>query len=155
MGEPDITKALSVALAPVFLITGVAGLLGSMNVRFGRVIDRTRFVLREAKQGGVAIKELDAELKVLYRRAKMVRTTVILAATSIFAIAVCVFVIFTTIVLDITLPYVVPAIFTIGLVFLIASLALFIEDFAISLKALKLEIRNATGRDVVGTNETP
>jgi hypothetical protein len=147
--DVDIAKALSVALAPVFLITGVASLLASMNTRFGRVIDRSRHVLREARQGLVAAKDVDAELKVLYRRARRLRATIILASVSIFAVALCIFLIFTSVVLGLTLPYVIPVIFTVGLLFLIASLVLFIQDFAVSLTALKHEMLVATGRQVV------
>jgi hypothetical protein len=43
----------------------------------------------------------------------------------------------------------IAAIFGVALLFLILSLAIFIEDFAISLKALKREIRVAIGRNVV------
>lgn len=153
MGEIDIAKALSVALAPVFLITGVAGLLNAMIFRFGRVIDRTRFVLREAKLGTIATKDVNSEVKVLYHRARLLRTAIILAATSIFTTVLCIFVIFTTVVLDVTLAYVIPAMFTIGLAFLIAALGLFIQDFAISLTALKHEIKVGTGHDVVGLAE--
>jgi hypothetical protein len=37
-----IAHAIQLAIAPVFLLTGVAGLLGVMATRLGRVIDRAR-----------------------------------------------------------------------------------------------------------------
>lgn len=149
----DVAKALASALAPVFLITGVASLLASMNVRFGRVIDRTRFVLSEARAGHLAARDVDVELRVLYRRARLLRTTIIFGVASIFAVAVCVFLIFSLSMLEIELPYVIPVIFAVGLVFLLLALALFIQDFATSLVALKREMRVAIGRDVIGTEK--
>lgn len=146
----DVVKAMSTAVAPVFLISGVAVLLGSMNVRYGRVIDRTRQVLADARQrsGGPRPAEVDAELRTLYGRARVLRLTVILAVATIFSLALCIFLIFTNIIWGVTLPYVIPSLFMVALIFLITSLGFFIEDFATSLSALKSEMRVALGREV-------
>jgi hypothetical protein len=144
-------KSLSSAIAPVFMISAISALLASMNARYGRVIDRTRLVLREARATPklVNAEDVDAELRVLLRRAKLLRLTVMLAATSIFSLAVCIFLIFLTILIEIRIPYLTPAMFCVAVVFLILSLAIFIRDFAISLHALRREIRVALGRNVV------
>jgi hypothetical protein len=42
-GTGIIAHAIQLAIAPVFLLTGVAGLLGVMATRLARVIDRARF----------------------------------------------------------------------------------------------------------------
>jgi|SRR5882672_2881951 len=39
---PMISHAIQLAIAPVFLLTGIAGLLGVMATRLARVIDRAR-----------------------------------------------------------------------------------------------------------------
>ena len=39
---PDVTRAIQLALAPVFLLTGIAGLLNVMSTRLSRIIDRGR-----------------------------------------------------------------------------------------------------------------
>jgi hypothetical protein len=41
-GIPVISHAIQLAVAPVFLLTGIAGLLGVMANRLARVIDRAR-----------------------------------------------------------------------------------------------------------------
>src|SRR5205814_4454780 len=41
-GFPVISHAIQLAIAPVFLLTGIAGLLGVMANRLARVIDRAR-----------------------------------------------------------------------------------------------------------------
>jgi hypothetical protein len=46
IGTGIIAHAIQLAIAPVFLLTGVAGLLGVMATRLARVIDRAR-VLEE------------------------------------------------------------------------------------------------------------
>ena len=44
MAEPFISHAIQLAVAPVFLLTGIAGLLSVMANRLARVVDRTRYV---------------------------------------------------------------------------------------------------------------
>ena len=44
MTEPLISHAIQLAIAPVFLLTGIAGLLSVMANRLARVVDRTRYV---------------------------------------------------------------------------------------------------------------
>jgi hypothetical protein len=146
----DVIKSMSTALAPSFLISGVGVLLGSMNVRYGRVIDRTRHVLAEAQKRTDSPRpaEIDTELRTLYGRARILRLTITLAVGSIFSLAVSIFLIFTNIVWNVSLPYALPSVFMVGLIFLIVSLGFLIQDFVTSLSALKLEMRVALGRDV-------
>ncbi len=147
----EITRAMSVAIAPVFLITGAGTLLGAVTVRYGRVIDRTRVVLREYKLATVtsALKaSTDRELLALYRRAKLLRTTLIFTSWSIFNIVLSILVIFANIMLEFALPYVVPVLFGIALILLSVSLMLLIQDVAISLGSLKIEIREVLKRDI-------
>ncbi|MGA1336744.1 MAG: DUF2721 domain-containing protein, partial [Burkholderiaceae bacterium] len=37
-----LTEAIQLAVAPVFLLTGVAGMLNALGTRLARVIDRAR-----------------------------------------------------------------------------------------------------------------
>lgn len=146
----DVIKSMSTALAPAFLISGVGVLLGSMNVRYGRVIDRTRHILAEARKltDSARPAEIDAELRILYGRARILRLTVILAVGSIFSLVLSIFLIFSNIVWNVSLPFAIPSVFMVGLIFLIISLGFFIQDFVTSLSALKLEMRVALGREV-------
>lgn len=43
----ELAKLMSASIAPVFLITGIAGILSIMSLRYGRVIDRIRTLLRD------------------------------------------------------------------------------------------------------------
>jgi hypothetical protein len=44
LGTGIIAHAIQLAIAPVFLLTGIAGLLNVMAARLARVIDRARFL---------------------------------------------------------------------------------------------------------------
>jgi len=90
MGVADETvKVMSASIAPVFLISGVGVILSSMTLRYGRIIDRVRGILDTIQQTPNApnAEFLRKELGYLYKRAVQLRTTIILASTSIFCIS--------------------------------------------------------------------
>lgn len=58
--------AYAIPLAPVFLLTGIAGMLNVMTGRLSRIIDRGRRLL-EASQGN----EMMEESYVLFRRCQL------------------------------------------------------------------------------------
>jgi hypothetical protein len=59
-GIPIVSHAIQLAIAPVFLVTGIAGLLGVMANRLARVIDRARVIEQ-------AWKEMDEEARISAR----------------------------------------------------------------------------------------
>ena len=67
-----VAHAVQLAVAPVFLLTGIAAILSVMTNRLGRVIDRAR-VLEERLEGAApeSVVTLRADLAVLSRRAKL------------------------------------------------------------------------------------
>jgi len=41
----DIAHVIQLSVAPVFLLTAISTLIGAMNTRLGRIIDRRRVVM--------------------------------------------------------------------------------------------------------------
>jgi hypothetical protein len=66
----DIPQAIQLALAPVFLLTGIAGLLNIMTGRLARIIDRGRKLIEQPLPEALMSPErLQSELQILeYRR---------------------------------------------------------------------------------------
>ena len=56
----DIGRAIQLALAPVFLLTGIAALLGVMAGRLARIIDRGRQLTETLDRSMKAIGEAQA-----------------------------------------------------------------------------------------------
>ena len=50
----DLAQLIQLSVAPVFLLTGIAGMLSVMTQRLARVIDRTRYLVATA-QGRVRV----------------------------------------------------------------------------------------------------
>ncbi len=66
----DIGHVIQLAIAPVFLLTGVATKLTVLTNRLARIIDRTR-VLEDRLRGGPNL-EYSSELEVLYTRSHLI-----------------------------------------------------------------------------------
>lgn len=147
------SQAMTTALAPVFLISGVGVLLSAMISRYGRVVDRTRTLLRDgehlyhrAKSTG----HVNKELRALYRRAKQLRAAIMLTTASISSVVVTVFVMFASILAHSSVPFVAEFFFLLGLLLLILAMLLFMNDFALSLRSIKHDM-HARGDDEVFT----
>src|SRR6185369_12751881 len=88
-GLSQLIPVLQQAVAPVILISGVGLLLLSLTNRFGRAVDRSRQLIRERRELGEADRrQLDDQVKVLYRRARLIQQAIILGASSVLFAAV-------------------------------------------------------------------
>jgi Protein of unknown function (DUF2721) len=83
-----VAHAIQLAVAPVFLLTGIGAILAVMTNRLGRIIDRAR-VLEEKLDGASSklLATLRADLMVLSRRAKLIGRAITLCTTT--ALLVC------------------------------------------------------------------
>ncbi|MFA6467433.1 MAG: DUF2721 domain-containing protein [Bacteroidota bacterium] len=117
----EIATAIQLALAPVFLLTAIAGMLGVMAGRLSRIIDRGRF-LTEGGRTAVASDSdvVEAELHILEKRRHF--TSVAITAFTIAALLVCL--VITTLFLEVMFS--VPLQWAIGLLFSSATLVLVI-----------------------------
>src|SRR3954452_20714966 len=84
----DGARAIQLALAPVFLLTGIAGLLNVMTGRLGRIIDRGRH-LTEAPRDNLALPppERATEIRALERRRHL--AGVAITACTLAALLTC------------------------------------------------------------------
>ncbi len=78
-----LSESIQLAVAPVFLLTAVAGMIGALTHRLARVIDRSRFVQGEYTKGDTLMDErLDRiygeELINLARRGRYINLSMIL-----------------------------------------------------------------------------
>lgn len=83
-----IAQVIQLAVAPVFLLTGVGAILAVMANRLARIVDRARTLeLKLAGAEGAAYAELDQRLKNLSRRAKLISHAIALCVLT--AVLVC------------------------------------------------------------------
>lgn len=85
-----VASVIQLAVAPVFLLTGIAGLLGVMANRLGRITDRARVLERRLAQSHAAavIEALNIEISNLWRRIRLINRA--LSLNTLGALLVCV-----------------------------------------------------------------
>lgn len=152
----ELVPILQVAVGPVILISGTGLLLLTMTNRLSRTIDRVRALAAvpaglsaEARQG------VDGQLSILWRRARLIRLAITLAATSELCAALLVITLFFTALLELESAYLVGGLFSTGMALLIGSLIVFIQDVNLSLAALKLELQSHELRGGLGEGRRP
>ncbi len=75
----DIAHAIDLAVAPVFLLSGIGVLLGVLTNRLARIVDRARKVEESLRQATVAAPDDGREqLRVAASRAKFINVSITL-----------------------------------------------------------------------------
>jgi hypothetical protein len=144
----EISKIMSASIAPVFLISGIGGILSIMSLRYGRVVDRIRTLLRDGPklyQKELGEEHMNRELRILYKRARLLRVTIIFEVFSVFCISATIFAMFLSLSLNFDVYFAPQALFMAALGFFIVGLGLFIQDYAMSLRAIEddMEVRSS------------
>ncbi len=137
----ELIPMLQVAIGPVILISGVGLLLLSLTNRFGRAVDRSRQLIREMREADETNRpRLADQVAILFRRARLIQISIILATVSVLFAAVLIITLFFMALLKAELAALISLLFICCLTSLIVSLFAFIMDIHLSLKALKLEL---------------
>jgi len=144
----ELIPVLQVAIGPVILISGVGLLLLTMTNRYGRVIDRSRLLCRDLPEVAGPERERDlAQLRILMRRAELIRLAILLAGISVLLAAALVVVLFLTALLRLEVAWLISLLFSGCMLALIGSLAAFVLDVNRSLAAVKLEVEGEMGEE--------
>lgn len=131
---------MQASISPVALISGVGLLILSQTNRLGRVMDRLRNVVEQRRTSATNDANLSRQVNVLHRRARILRASVTAAVLCVLLAAVLVLLLFSSAVLGARLDLLALAIFAGSLLSLIVSLALFLFDLNLSLRAIQEEL---------------
>lgn len=125
----------------MILISAVGLLLLSMTNRLGRSIDRSRALSTELSRADADKREkIIRQLHLLWKRARLIRVSILLASNSAFCAAVMILTLFLTPWLQIQTGWLIAALFVGCMVCLIGSLVTFTHDIKLSLGALRVEL---------------
>ncbi len=142
VGTDQLIKILQMSIAPVALVSGVGLLLLSMTNRLGRTIDRTRELSERPRPEDRDEQErVSVQIRILYRRSKILRASIILASLSILFASVIVFCLFAMYSFHASLHALVLVLWGLGIGSLVLSLVFFIHDITLNLRALGLIVR--------------
>lgn len=136
---PTIASIIQIAVAPVFLLAGISGLLTVMTNRLGRVIDRTRILQQKAKQANdeQTLDDLSFEMERLAKRGQSINVAITLATTSALSICLVITCLFLGGLVDTNFANVIAILFIICMGLLIASLGLFLREVFLGTRSMK------------------
>jgi len=125
----DIAHVIQLAVAPVFLLTGVGTLLAVLSNRLGRAVDRSR-VLEDLLPGlaGEPLALAQAELVLISRRTRLIYAAISLAVLCALLICVLIAVAFVDAFLAMNLARLMGALFVLAMLALIVSLLAFLRE---------------------------
>jgi mannose/fructose/N-acetylgalactosamine-specific phosphotransferase system component IIC len=143
-GGNDVTSAIQLALTPVFLLTGIAGMLNVMANRLSRVIDRAR-VLTE---NSVGLDSSDQEwvtfqLVSLDRRRHLANVAITACTVSALLVCTVIATLFVQVVFRAPLKWLVGGLFTAATLALVVGLAFFLREVQLATKTVRIPIPKA------------
>ena len=140
----DVLPIIQLAITPVILMSSIGAVLISMTNRMGRVVDRTRALAVQIRQGEPSERaHLVSQLQIMYRRAKLLRLAMTMSTMSVFVSALLVVVIFASALTRVEMSAVILALFVVSISFLLLGLGTFTRDVFLSLAALGQEVERA------------
>ena len=137
----DLAKAIQLALAPVFLLTGIGALLGVMTGRLARIMDRGRAFA----EGKVSLVFTDHASIALERQSLEPRrrlTSIAITATTIAALLVCVLIaaLFVEVMLQTPLNWLISAFFAAAMFALVIGLAFFLCEVHLAMRTVRIAV---------------
>ena len=138
----DITHAIQLAVAPVFLLTAIGTLITALNNRLGRAVDRRRVLqerLQRAAQDDVA--QLLAELATLAQRSRIIYFAILGAVAAALLVCLVVVCAFIGALLSIDLSKAVAVLFILSMCALVVSLGLFLREIFLAVSFVGLRLR--------------
>lgn len=139
----DVSQAIQLALGPVFLLTGIAGILNVMTGRLARIIDRGRHLAENELPSHPQVRAIiDVELGSLERRRLYAGAAI--TACTLAALLVCMVIasLFLEVVLDAPLKWLVGVLFTASTIALIIGLAFFLREVHLATSTGRIPIRD-------------
>ena len=141
----EISHIIQLAIAPVFLLTGVGTKLSVLTSRLARIIDRSR-VLEDRIQATTGADHTDAyaELDSLYRRSHLINRAITLSTSCGLLVCIVVAALFIGDALNLGLTNFIALCFVLGMFCLIGSFVFLLREIFVATKTVS--IRNLRRR---------
>lgn len=145
----NLASVIQLAVAPVFLLAGIAGLLGVLSTRLGRIIDRTRTIERR-----VPLAKLDeqrtllrAETAALWRRIALINWAIRLCVSGALAVCLVIVALFVGRFVAFDIAALIAVLFVTAMVLIITGLVFFLREVSVATRHMRegMEVALSTG----------
>jgi len=133
----DISHTIQLAIAPVFLLTGVGTNLAVLTNRLARIIDRARTLEDRFPQASeLEQRQFDSELARLARRAHLINRAITLSTSSALLVCLVIAALFVGSALDLPLGKFIGAMFVLSMITLIGAFIYLLREIFIATRSL-------------------
>ena len=133
----DIGHVIQLAIAPVFLLTGVATKLTVLTNRLARIIDRTRVLEDRLKVSPNA--EFSAELETLYTRSHLINTAITSSTACGLMVCLVIALLFLGDTTNLPLDQYIAGLFVVAMLGLISSFVYFLREILIASRFMRMQ----------------
>lgn len=135
----DIGHIIQLAIAPVFLLTGVGTKLAVLTNRLARIIDRSRVLedrISAAAPSGMP--DAYAELETLYVRARLINRAITLSTSCGLLVCLVIATLFVGDALNLKLAGFIAMLFVLGMLALVGSFVYLLREIFVATKTLPM-----------------
>lgn len=134
-----IAHVIQLAVAPVFLIAGISGMLGVLSNRLARIVERARKLEDRLSSGAEALNtSLRRDLAVLLRRAKLSHWAIVACTICSLLICLVVVVLFGGASLNLNVSAVIATLFVAAMSSFIVGLFCFLREVHLAIVNLRI-----------------
>ncbi|MES2182164.1 MAG: DUF2721 domain-containing protein [Pseudomonadota bacterium] len=134
-----VAHVIQLAVAPVFLLTGIGAILSVLTGRLGRIVDRFR-VLTEQQNHKQSQTKISRELSLLSIRATWVHWSITLCTISALCVSVVIGTLFVGSEINLDPSRLVSPMFILAMLSLILGLICFLREIYLSIHAFELPV---------------
>lgn len=141
-----VTHGIQLAVAPVFLLTAVAGMIGSVAGRLARIIDRARVLETriDASPSDCPMTAAFDELQQLRTRGRLVNACIALLTFCAILIGLTIMALFLGETTELEIFRIATVLFLAGVTFFLLALLCFLTETVIATRVLKFARRKAS-----------
>ncbi len=142
-----VARVIELAVAPVFLLAGISGLMVVLTNRLARIIDRAR-ALQAAESEITGDKDrtrISQELKAAYARGRVVNFAILMATLSALMVCLVIITLFMGSFQSAEMSVVISGMFVVCMLFLALAFCAFLAEVLISTGYLKRGMMAARG----------
>ena len=134
-----VAEVIQLAVAPVFLLAGIAGLLGVLSTRLARIIDRARVIERRIPQAKNDEQRtlLRRETKVLWRRIALINWAIRLCIAGALSVCLVIMALFLGEFVAVNIAVVVAVLFVLEMVLIVSGLMFLLSEVGLATRHMR------------------
>ena len=134
-----VAQVIELAVAPVFLLAGIAGLLGVLSTRLARIIDRARVIERRIPQAKNDEQRtlLRRETTVLWRRIALINWAIRSCVTGALAVCLVIVALFVGEFVVFSIALAVAVLFVLAMTLIVIGLLFLLREVGLSAQHMR------------------